>query len=384
MYSRSQIATAQLARLAKIILVVLGLLTLLSFAEQHISAKAARQQPKKFQPPGQQVNESSIPSIIVSPGEDYRIGPSDVIEVVIEDAPELSRVLRVSADGTILTPFLGSISAQQKTPNELAKLISDRLRGEYLEDPQVTVTVKQINSRTYFVQGAVRRAGLYQIEGQPSLLKLITIAGGLSDNYGSTAFIIREIAIRGPGEGGLETLNKRAGSHDVLSSAKEPSAAGDRTSPSSDAGIDARYEMIKVNINGLLRGNFDQNITILPGDIVHIPQTDMFFVAGEVNAPGSFVLKDGTTLRQAISLAQGISFNAAGDRGIIFREDPTTGKRSELRVDIPSVMNGKKEDIQILANDIVIVPNSRLKSVGGTLLRAFGVNSARIPLRYGY
>jgi protein involved in polysaccharide export with SLBB domain len=47
------------------------------------------------------------------------------------------------------------------------------------------------------VQGAVRRAGLYQIEGQPSLLKLITIAGGLTENYGSTAFIIREISAIG-------------------------------------------------------------------------------------------------------------------------------------------------------------------------------------------
>jgi len=386
MYIRNQIATAQLGRLARIVLVVLGLLTLLSFVAQRISAQTTRQQPNQFQPPGRPVSEPSIPGIVVSPGEDYRIGPSDVIEVVIEDAPELSRVLRVSADGTILTPFLGSIAAQQKTPNELAKLIADRLRGQYLEDPQVTVTVKQINSRTYFVQGAVRRAGLYQIEGQPSLLKLITIAGGLSDNYGSTAFIIREIAARGLEEGGPPAGNtpSPADSRTALASAEEPSARADRTSPMSDAGINARYELIKVNINGLLRGNFDQNITILPGDIVHIPQTDMFFVAGEVNAPGSFVLKDGTTLRQAISLAQGMSFNAAGDRGIIFREDPTTGKRSELKVDIPSVMNGKKEDIQILANDIVIVPNSRLKSVGGTLLRAFGVNSARIPLRYGY
>lgn len=385
MYTRNQIATAQLGRLARIVLVVLGLLTLLSFVEQHISAQTTRQQPKQIQPPGQQVSEPSIPGIVVSPGEDYRIGPSDVIEVMIEDAPELSRVLRVSADGTILTPFLGSIAAQQKTPNELAKLISDRLRGEYLEDPQVTVTVRQINSRTYFVQGAVRRAGLYQIEGQPSLLKLITIAGGLSDNYGSTAFIIREIATNESGEAGSGAGNSLspAGSRD-LSSAGEPSAADNRTLANADAGVSARYELIKVNINGLLRGNFDQNITIQPGDIVHIPQTDMFFVAGEVNAPGSFVLKDGTTLRQAISLAQGMSFNAAGDRGLIFREDPATGKRSELKVDIPSVMNGKKEDIQILANDIVIVPNSRLKSVGGTLLRAFGVNSARIPLRYGY
>jgi polysaccharide biosynthesis/export protein len=103
-----------------------------------------------------------------------------------------------------------------------------------------------------------------------------------------------------------------------------------------------------------------------------------------VNAPGALALKEGTTLRQAISLAQGTSFNAAADRGIIFREDPSSGKRSEIKVDIAGIMSGKKQDMPILANDIIIVPNSRLKSVGSTLLRAFGVNSARVPMRYGY
>jgi polysaccharide export outer membrane protein len=294
----------------------------------------------------------------------------------------------VSADGTITTPFLGRVPAQQKTADELAKTLADRLRGEYLADPQVTVTVREINSRTYFVQGAVRRAGLYQIEGQPSLLKLITIAGGLLENYGSTAFIIRELRTEAAAQTSevadtirTQTANLKSGdSVDTQHTALERPDTIPNTVPSSDA----KYELVKVNINGLLRGNFDQNVTIMPGDIVHIPPMDVFFVAGEVNAPGSFALKEGTTLRQAISLAQGTSFNAAGDRGIVFREDPATGKRSEIKVDIPAVMNGKKADIPIVANDIVIVPNSRLKSIGGTLLRAFGVNSARIPIRYGY
>src|SRR5262249_223736 len=144
--------------------------------------------------PVQPLNDAFVSNVIVvSPSEDYRIGPSDIIDILVEDAPELSRTLRVSADGTVMAPFLGRVSAQQKTADELPKTIADRLRGEYLEDPQVTVMVRQINSRTCFVQGAVRRPGLYQIEGQPSLLKLITIAGGLTDNYGSTAYIIREV-----------------------------------------------------------------------------------------------------------------------------------------------------------------------------------------------
>jgi polysaccharide biosynthesis/export protein len=365
-------------------LAMLSIVTIGICPNSGIRAQDRRPDPRQYSQSGQPVNDTYIPNIIVSPGENYRIGPSDVLEILIEDAPELSRTLRVSADGTVMTPFLGRVPAQDKTADELAQTIANRLRGEYLEDPQVTVTVRQINSRTYFVQGAVRRAGLYQIEGQPSLLKLITIAGGLTENYGSTAFIIREINAIGD-----QGVRNDAGSQDSSkpidsngSQLKEAGLSG--TTPNSASTVAAKYELVKVNINGLLRGNFDQNVMIVPGDIVHIPPTDVFFVAGEVNAPGSFALKEGTTLRQAISLAQGANFNAAADRGIIFREDPATGKRDEIKVDIPAVMNGKKPDIPIAANDIVIVPNSRLKSIGGTLLRAFGVNSARIPLPYRF
>jgi len=364
------------------------LLALFRFLEGGTLAQDRRPDPRQYpQYPQsiQPVTDPFLSNMIVSPSEDYRIGPSDVIDIFIEDAPELSRILRVSADGTVLAPFLGRVSAQNKTTDELAKTIADKLRGEYLEDPQVTVMVRQINSRTYFVQGAVRRPGLYQIEGQPSLLKLITIAGGLTENYGTTAYVIREINSSPDQGSGNRDGSDNSGSRSANLNGTQASGLDQAQQITSGAAsLGAKYEMVKVNINGLLTGSFDQNLTILPGDIVHIPPTDVFFVAGEVNAPGSFALKEGTTVRQAISLAQGTSFNAAADRGIIFREDPVTGKRDEIKVDIPAVMNGKKADITILANDIVIVPNSRMKTIGSTLLRAFGVNSARIPIRYGY
>ena len=329
-----------------------------------------RRQQKLYQPAAQSSNSDVVmPNIIVSPGEDYRIGPSDVIEITVEDAPELSRAFRVGSDGHITLPFVGRVPVQQKTTDELSKFLADRLRGEYLQDPQVSVAVLQINSHTYFVQGAVRRPGLYQVEGQPSLLKLLTIAGGLSENYGSTAFVIREIK--------AEASNVKPEISNTASGT-QPQATG------SNVDAKAKYELLKVNINGLLRGNFDQDVGVGPGDIIHIPPTDVFFVAGEVNAPGSFPLKEGTTLRQAISLAQGTTFQAAAARAIIFREELPSGKRQEISVDVPAVMNGKKNDVPVLANDIIIIPNSRLKSVGGTLLRAFGVSAARIPVRYGY
>jgi polysaccharide export outer membrane protein len=309
--------------------------------------------------------ESNAPNVLVEPNEDYRIGPGDVLEIQIDRAPELSNTFRITAAGTFLMPYLGRINAQQKTVEELSNLIADGLRGRYLKDPKVIVIVKQINSHSFFIQGAVRRPGVYQIEGRPSLLKLITITGGLADDHGSTAFVIRETKL----------ANRSEPSSPITNSNSVDTTRASNEAADEDA---VKYEMFKTNITGLLRGRFNQNIPLEPGDIVNIPATDVFFVSGEVREPGSYPLKDGTTLRQAISFAQGTTFKAAADRAIIFREDPTSGRREEIKINVDAVMRGAKEDLLIMPNDIIIIPNSRLKSVGSVLLNAFGVNSARI------
>ena len=115
-------------------------------------------------------------------------------------------------------------------------------------------------------------------------------------------------------------------------------------------------------------------MSLQPGDIVNVPQTDVFFVGGDVKAPGSFSLREGTTLRMAISLAQGINFTASAGKGIIFRENPETGERSELRIEVGAVMGGKKPDEMIYPNDIIIVPNSKLKTIAIPLITGFGTS----------
>src|SRR5262249_36593170 len=160
--------------------------------------------------------------------------------------------------------------------------------------------------------------GVYQMEGRPSLLKLITIAGGLADNHGSTAFIIR--AVRRAKQGA--NLEPSGANSKQAAEASIGSAQAEKPEPAllePDLGPEGEnYDLLQVNINGLFKGQFDQNMYAEPGDIVNIPPADVFFVAGEVQAPGSFPLKEGTTLRQAISLAQGTTFKAALGRGIIF------------------------------------------------------------------
>src|SRR5215813_11918253 len=196
--------------------------------------------------------------------EDYLINPGDVIEIQVDRAPELSGIRRVSASGTIRLVYLGSIKAQGVTADELASFIANSLSVRYLKNPRVTVTIAQMNSHTFFIQGAVNRPGAYQIEGRPSLLTLIALAGGLTENYGSTAFIIREayrpemdVPDKGDPRGALDSQSE--------------SGAADSTSQPGDRNQEAeeleRYELIRVNINGLFRGEFDKNMHLDPRSV---------------------------------------------------------------------------------------------------------------------
>lgn len=337
-----------------------------------VASAQVRQQPQ-IKPPTTASGEfNTTPTIIVSPTEDYRIGARDVIEVRVEDAPELSKTFSVNADGTFWMPYLNRMKAQDKTTEDLSKEIADKLRGRYLKDPQVLVVVKQFNSRSFFIAGAVQRPGVYQIEGRPSLFKLITIAGGLRENFGSTAFIMREVKDK-----------KAEASPDGAHTVKQVSATG-TTTQSADPNDDSPELNVKtVNITGMLKGRAENNVYLEPGDFVHIPAADVFYVAGEVNAPGSFPLSEGTTLRQAMALAQGTTFNAAAGDGVIFRTDTATGKRDEIKVNIGEVMKNRKPDVLLQANDIVMVPNSKGKTIGNAILKAFGLGAAqRGPYRY--
>ena len=274
---------------------------------------------------------------IILPDQEYVIGPADVIEVSVLKMPELSREYRVSADGTIEMPFLGPIQAEKTTSRELATAITKQLQEGYLVDPQVSVILRHVNRR-YFVQGAVRLPGVYNIEGRPTLLELLTIAGGLDATHGATAFIIHKTQ---PGPNDAEAV----------------------------------YDMKKANLNALLRGDFTENTKVEPGDIIQIPPSDVFFVAGEVKAAGSFPLKEGMTLRQAISLAQNTNPTAAPSKAVIFREDGSKEKK-QVPVDITAVMRGRQPDVEIMANDIIVVPNSKAKSIYVPVLNSFGVNIA--------
>jgi polysaccharide export outer membrane protein len=116
---------------------------------------------------------------IVSEGDDYRIGGTDLLSVSVFQVPDLSfPALRVDASGNIQMPLIGAVRAAGRTPNELSEDIRSRLAAQYLRNPQVTVTVTEAASQKVTVDGDVAAPGVFEMRGRTTLVQAIAMAKG--------------------------------------------------------------------------------------------------------------------------------------------------------------------------------------------------------------
>ncbi len=113
--------------------------------------------------------------------EEYKIAPLDVVDVNVFSVAELNRTLQVSSAGLINMPLIGNVKAQGKTQGQLEKEIARKLEAGYLQSPQVSVFIKEYNSQRITVDGAVKKPGIYPIQGQVSLLQAISLAEGINE-----------------------------------------------------------------------------------------------------------------------------------------------------------------------------------------------------------
>src|SRR5258707_8758288 len=120
---------------------------------------------------------SQIP--VAQAEEPYHIGPEDILDVAVWRDPDLSKTLAVRPDGFISLPIVGEIQADGKTPSELAAEIKKKL-APYVQQPNVTVIVREVNSSRVFVTGEVARPGAFPLKGRVSLLQAIGLAGSFS------------------------------------------------------------------------------------------------------------------------------------------------------------------------------------------------------------
>jgi polysaccharide export outer membrane protein len=129
---------------------------------------------------------------VATPGATtYKIGSLDVLDISVFKVPELSKSVQVAGTGAINLPLVGEIPAAGRTAQELERDITSRLGAKYLQNPQVTVYVKEYSSQRVTVEGAVKRSGVYPIKGKTSLLQSIAMAEGLDPSSDATVVVFR-------------------------------------------------------------------------------------------------------------------------------------------------------------------------------------------------
>jgi len=111
---------------------------------------------------------------------DYLIGPEDVIEVFVWKEPDVSRVVLVRPDGKISLPLIGDIKAEGLSPKALAEELK-RAFSEYIEAPEVSVIVNEVNSPKIYVMGKVNSPGVFPLRSEITVLQAITLAGGFAE-----------------------------------------------------------------------------------------------------------------------------------------------------------------------------------------------------------
>jgi len=252
---------------------------------------------------------------------DYRIGPKDLIEINVFGVQELNRKERVAESGKINLPFLGEIVVEGLTRSELEEKLTALLGEKWLENPQVTVNILEYQSKRVFLLGAIRNPGAYNLLGRQTLLHAIAEAGGLTPDAGNEIIVTRKIS-------------------------------------------EAETKSLIISVEELiLKGNDSLNLPLQPEDIVNIPVDRIvpIYVIGQVRNPGALQVRKSAlpTLLQAIAQAGGFSDRASKGSVVLKRKDKT-GKEIQLKIDVDDIIKGKKKDIQLQENDIVIVPEKFL------------------------
>jgi polysaccharide biosynthesis/export protein len=287
----------------------------------------------------------------------YLLGPDDQLDI---SGPELNegdnKPVRVDGDGDIQAPLVGRVHVAgltvQETEQQLNKVLS-----KYIRHPQAVVTVAEVRSQPVSVLGAVNTPGVHQVQGHKTLLEMLALAGGIRSDAGYSVRITRQL------EWGCIPL------------------------PKAEFDPSGHFSVAELNLKRIMEAkNPEENIQIFPHDVISVPKAEMVYVIGEVKRSGGFVLGEHQTISvlQALSLAEGLNGTADARHARILRLKRDADQREEMAVDVKDVLNGKKADIALRADDILFIPGSTgkkaaLRAVEAAIQTGTGMAIWRTP-----
>ncbi len=325
----------------------------------------------------------------------FAIGPGDLIDISVPEVDEIKeRTERVSPEGAIALPVIGSVHVGGLTEEEINALIKSKL-ARYVKEPEVDIFVRQFSSRQVAVTGMVSRPGLYTLNSRnDTVLDMIGRAGGMSENAGSS------IVLSPSAQAQTQALPKQMMAAETPAKPAKPAPSNDgraqpaawqqperagaeQGQPAAAAGLSAPASLAAGLAKGskpifikLVSGSESNlSLPVRPGDIIIVAARGQVLVQGWVQNPGSYAISPGMTAFGAITAAGGQLFSSSAK---VLRAGPH-GEKIELRVDLSKVEHGQEPDIAVESGDVVIVERSVLGAVPFglySLLSRFGTGLA--------
>lgn len=252
--------------------------------------------------------------------DDYQIGILDLLDVKVLYADDISRTVRVDAQGNISLPLVGVIKAEQLTTYQLEQAIAAKLSQDLLQNPQVTVFVKEFTSQRMTIQGAVKRTGVYDFQGKATLLSAISMAGGLDEKANEN---LVKVIRRKPGEA-AQTLS---------------------------------FNLESVRLNKI------SDPVLHNGDIVVVEENTPISIQGAVRKSGNYYPRgSGMTLSQIVSQAEGFT-ELADPSDIKVLSQAQGGSVVTMVYNLNKIRDGQLPDPQLRPGDLVLVESSGMKSL---------------------
>jgi polysaccharide biosynthesis/export protein len=319
------------------LLFVLAAVPVLAQQQPAQPAGGAAQPPADTSNPAQsaqpvQTPPQQLPQDTVRPN--YVLGPNDQILIRAPEAEEIDqKPFRIDGDGNINLPLLGRLHVAGTTLQELEVDLVKRLR-EYVREPQVFVTVVQFRSEPVYFVGLFVRPGIYPLQGNRSLVEMLSNVGGMQNNASRHITITR---------------------HEEYGPIPLPNAV-----------VDPEKKISTVEISlGSLRENINpaENILLQPYDVVSVGRAELVYINGEVTRINGIELgeRDSISILQALSQSGGFTRDAKKDKVRILRPILGTNRRAVIEVDVKALLDGKGLDVPLLPNDVVYIPRSYVR-----------------------
>ena len=223
---------------------------------------------------------AQVPAPAAPPNADYRLGPGDAIGVQVFQSPDLSVDARVSENGVISYPLVGSVQLGGLSIAEAEQKIADELRrGGFVRSPQVNIILRQVRGNQVAVLGQVNRPGRFPLETfNTRVSDMLATAGGVTP-------------------GGDDVL--------ILTGQRQGQA----------------FRRV-IDIPGLfLNQKPEDDVVLAGGDTLYVNKAPVFYIYGQAQRPGPYRIERGMTVMQALAQGGGPTARGSQNRLMLHRRD---------------------------------------------------------------